>query len=219
MRPQVQLKSEAAPVTEDWWSWKVWVDGTDEALDRINSVRYLLHPTFKKPIRVVDDRQSRFQLSERGWGEFAITARVSTRTGETFSLEHWIEFKQPGEAITSRRKPSVFLSFSATDRHIVRVLKKSLESQGIEVLSPEDVVGDTWRSALNEGITRAQVVAFLVSGELRGFAERELALAQQGGKLVVPILVAQGYELPEPFQQFQAVSMKSEKDVGFVADL
>ena len=217
---RVRLKSEATPITEDWWSWKVWVDGTDEALDQIESVKYLLHPTFPDPIRVVEDRQSKFELSERGWVEFAITAHVSTKVGETISLEHWIDFKRPGETVESGRKPSVFLSFSATDRGMARILKTSLENQGIEVLSPEDLApGDSWRSALTEGITRAQVVAFLISGELRGFAERELALAQQSAKSVVPILVGQESDLPPPFEQAQAMHMRSERDVGPVADL
>src|SRR4051794_13930472 len=217
---RVRLKSDVTHITEDWWSWKVWVDGADEALDQIDTVKYLLHPTFPNPIRVVRNRQSKFELSERGWGEFAITAQVFTKTGETISLEHWIEFKQPGETVESGRKPCVFLSFSVTDRQFVRFLKNSLETQGVEVLSPEDLaIGDTWRSALTEGITRAQVVAFLVSGELRGFAEQELALAQQSDKSVVPILVGSASDLPQPFEQFQALHMRSEKDVGPVADL
>ena len=137
-----------------------------------------------------------------------------------FLLSNWVEFRKPGEAVESGRKPSVFLSFSTTDGQIVRILRDSLENQGIEVLSPEDLaIGDSWRSALTEGITRAQVVAFLVSGELRGFAEQELALAQQGAKSVVPILVGQASGLPQPFEQVQAMHMRSEKDVGPVADL
>ncbi len=217
---RVRLKSEASRLKEDWWSWKVWVEGRDEVLDQIQSVKYSLHPTFPNPIRVVEDRQSKFELSDRSWVEFAITAQVTTKTGETVSVEHWIEFKQPGATVESERKPCVFLSFSATDRQMVRILKDSLESQGIEVISPEDIaMGDSLQSALNEGIMRAQVVAFLVSGELRGFAEQELALAKRSGKPVVPILVGEKSDLPRPFEQAQAPHMHSEKDVGPVADM
>jgi TIR domain len=159
-------------------------------------------------------------LSDRGWGEFAIAAHVSTKTGEAIPLEHWIEFKQPGKTVESGRKPSVFLSFSAMDRQIVRFLKNSLENQGIEVLSPEGFEpGDSWRSMLTEGISRAQVVAFLVSGELRGFAEQELAFAKQGNKSVVPILVGEASNVPQAFEQVQAMHMRSQRDVGPVADL
>ena len=217
---RLRLKSEASRIKEDWWSWKVWVDGTDDALDQVESVKYLLHPTFPNPIRVVKDRQSKFELSDRGWGEFAITAQVTTKTGETISLEHWIEFKQPGTSVEVERKPCVFLSFSATDRQMGQILKDSLESQGIEVLSPEDVpMEDSWLSALAQGIPRAQVVAFLVSGELRGFAEQELAFAQKSGKSVVPILVGQASDLPQALAQVQSMHMRSEKDVGPVADM
>jgi hypothetical protein len=216
----MRLKSEATPIKEEWWSWKVWLDGTDETLDQVDSVKYLLHPTFPNPVRIVNNRQSKFELSDKGWGEFAITAHVSTKAGEKISLEHWIEFKQAGETVESGRKPSVFLSFSATDRQIVQVLKNSLEKQGIEVLSPEDLgPGDSLRSVLTEGISRAQVVAFLVSGELRGFAEQELAFAKQGDKSVVPILVGEASNVPPPFEQVQAMHMRSQSDVGPVADL
>jgi hypothetical protein len=217
---RIRLKSEATPISGDWWFWKVWLDGPEETLDQVDSVKYLLHPTFPNPIRIVVNRQSKFELSARGWGEFAITAYVSTKTGETISLEHWIEFRQPGEAVESGRKPSVFLSFSATDRQMVRFLKNSLENQGVEVLSSEDLApGDSWRSGLTEGISRAQVVAFLVSGELRGFAEQELAFAKQGDKSVVPILVGEASNIPQPFERVQAMHMRSERDVGPVADL
>jgi hypothetical protein len=103
---------------------------------------------------------------------------------------------------------------------MVRFLKNSLENQGVEVLSSEDLApGDSWRSGLTEGISRAQVVAFLVSGELRGFAEQELAFAKQGDKSVVPILVGEASNIPQPFERVQAMHMRSERDVGPVADL
>jgi hypothetical protein len=59
-----------------------------------------------------------------------------------------------------------------------------------------------------------QVVAFLISGELRGFAEQELALAKQSAKPVVPILMGQASDLPQPFEQVQAMHLRAEKDCG-----
>jgi hypothetical protein len=217
---RVRLKNDAEPREADWWWWSVWLDGREEDLDKVKSVKYVLHPTFPDPVRVVTDRQSRFRLSALGWGEFSITAEVSTDTDESFSLERWITFKDPHAQESEGRKPSVFLSYSATDRPLVKFLTDDLKRQGVDVVAPEDMIaGSSWSAAIGDLIRRAQVVAFLVSGELRGFAEQELALAQQGGKPVVPILVGNASQPPEPLAGMASMHLRSPNDAGPVADL
>jgi hypothetical protein len=200
--------------------WSVWLDGREEDLDKVQSVKYVLHPTFPDPVRVVTDRQSKFRLSALGWGEFSITAEVSTNMGESFSLERWITFKDPHGQASEGRKPCVFLSYSATDRPLVKFLTDDLKRQGVNVVAPEDMIaGSSWSAAIGDLIRRAHVVAFLVSGELRGFAEQELALAQQGGKPVVPILVGNASQPPEALAGMAAMHLRSPNDTGPVADL
>ena len=79
--------------------------------------------------------------------------------------------------------------------------------------------GQPWSSAIGDLIRRVQVVAFLVSGELRSFAEQELALAQQAGKAVVPILVASASQPPEPLGGMGLMQLRPPGDAGPVADL
>src|SRR4051812_27706932 len=61
----------------DYWKWSVWIDGTDEELDKIESVEYTLHPTFPNPVRVVDGRATKFRLDSAGVGQVS-----SVRLGE-----------------------------------------------------------------------------------------------------------------------------------------
>jgi transcription initiation factor IIF auxiliary subunit len=78
---------------EDYWEWAVWIDGTDEELDRIDHVKYILHPTFPKPIRIVNNRATKFRLETAGWGVFTIHAKVIMKDGEVEPLTHDLELR------------------------------------------------------------------------------------------------------------------------------
>lgn len=82
---------------EQWWKWSLWIEGSDEDLDRIKSVTYTLHPTFPEPIRTVTDRASKFQLRCSGWGIFKIPVEVRLKNGERIALAHDLQFAIPRE--------------------------------------------------------------------------------------------------------------------------
>ena len=83
---------------DNWWKWSLWIQGSDEDLDRIKSVTYVLHPTFPSPIRTVTDRGSKFQLRCSGWGIFRIPVTVRLKNGETIELAHHLQFAIPRSA-------------------------------------------------------------------------------------------------------------------------
>ena len=80
---------------DQWWRWSLWIEGSNEDLDRIQSVTYSLHPTFPEPIRTVTDRASKFQLRCSGWGIFKIPVRVRLKDGKTIELAHQLQFAIP----------------------------------------------------------------------------------------------------------------------------
>jgi transcription initiation factor IIF auxiliary subunit len=80
---------------EDWWKWAVWIEGLNEALDRIDYVEWILHPSFPKPIRKKRDRASKFRLETGGWGVFQIRARVQLKNGLEIKLRHQLELHYP----------------------------------------------------------------------------------------------------------------------------
>jgi transcription initiation factor IIF auxiliary subunit len=80
---------------EDWWKWAVWLEGRDEALDRVDFVEWSLHPTFPNPVRKKRDRASKFRLEAGGWGVFQIIARVQLKDGPEIKLRHYLKLHYP----------------------------------------------------------------------------------------------------------------------------
>ncbi|MGH9871735.1 MAG: pYEATS domain-containing protein [Pyrinomonadaceae bacterium] len=79
----------------DWWEWAVWVEGSDEALDKVDYVEWTLHSTFRDPIRKVTNRAQKFRIDTGGWGEFQIHARVRTKDDRSFRLKHNLSLRYP----------------------------------------------------------------------------------------------------------------------------
>jgi transcription initiation factor IIF auxiliary subunit len=80
---------------DDWWSWSVWIEGSETDLDEIKNVEYTLHPTFRDPVRTVATRRNKFKLASGGWGIFPIYARVLKKDGSTFRLNHQLQLRYP----------------------------------------------------------------------------------------------------------------------------
>jgi transcription initiation factor IIF auxiliary subunit len=74
-----------------WWNWAVWIEGTEEALNEVAFVEWILHPTFPNPVRVSKDRLQKFRLETGGWGVFPIHARISTKDGRSEKLSHHLQ--------------------------------------------------------------------------------------------------------------------------------
>jgi transcription initiation factor IIF auxiliary subunit len=80
---------------DNWWKWAVWIEGSDEALDRIDYVEWTLHPTFPDPIRKVRNRSEKFRIETGGWGVFQIRARVQTKDGSSQKFKHALSLHFP----------------------------------------------------------------------------------------------------------------------------
>lgn len=78
---------------DDWWRWWIWIEGPDAELDEIEKVVYTLHETFPNPVRVVEDRSSKFRLETAGWGIFRIHAKVYLKDGTREKLHHDLELR------------------------------------------------------------------------------------------------------------------------------
>lgn len=79
---------------DDWWKWEAFLDdeGSGE-LDRVNYVKYVLHPTFYNPIREVTKKDGGFVLETEGWGSFNLKAFVYMQDNTEKKLTHEIELK------------------------------------------------------------------------------------------------------------------------------
>lgn len=84
----------------NWYKWKIFLKGSDDELDGIEHVTYILHPTFPNPIRKITDRASGFELSASGWGEFEIKAKIKYKTGKINAITYWLDLSKKGAGDT-----------------------------------------------------------------------------------------------------------------------
>ena len=80
---------------DDWWKWSVSLDAEEAELDEVQSVTYILHPTFQRPVREITTRANRFRLDSAGWGTFMIRARVLLKDKTEQVLDHELELLYP----------------------------------------------------------------------------------------------------------------------------
>ncbi len=79
----------------DTYEWKLFMDESDEKLDRVNCVEYRLHETFPNPIRFVKDRTSRFALSLAGWGNFIVYITIYLNDGTEILDKYDLDLRKP----------------------------------------------------------------------------------------------------------------------------
>jgi hypothetical protein len=80
-----------------WYKWRVWVDEDPAILNQIESVEYILHPTFPQPRRVSDDRAHNFELVSGGWREFWIEATIVFKDLHEEKISYKLDFNKQGE--------------------------------------------------------------------------------------------------------------------------
>ncbi|HEY3103624.1 MAG TPA: pYEATS domain-containing protein [Pyrinomonadaceae bacterium] len=103
----LKLKNRWNLVRDDWWEWEAFIDdeGSGE-LNNVVSVKYVLHPTFVDPVRVVDNPVGGFRLKTEGRGEFDLVAYVQMKNEQPQKLTHEIELKYDPPVGVSGSSPS-----------------------------------------------------------------------------------------------------------------
>ena len=91
-----KIAQDSKYLEEDWWRWWIYLDADDAALDEVEQVIYILHPTFSPPFVTVKSRENAFKFTTEGWGVFTIYATVHLKNGEVLKLEHELELYYPG---------------------------------------------------------------------------------------------------------------------------
>lgn len=75
------------------YEWTIFPVAEKEMLDRIASVEYTLHPSFKEPVVTVRDAGNNFAYTTVGWGEFTVYATVNFNDDtEPLSVSHRLSF-------------------------------------------------------------------------------------------------------------------------------
>jgi transcription initiation factor IIF auxiliary subunit len=154
----------------NWWKWSIWIDGPAEELESIDSVTYILHPTFANPVRTVTNREENFKLKSSGWGIFTIRAKVLKTDGNTIMLEHELELSRPDEipSLEARSSEAVERSEELTsDTDDSGLGRKEMESLARDY---EDV-----RRSMPSGDSRTRKMATIAS-KMRSLARPDWEL-------------------------------------------
>jgi transcription initiation factor IIF auxiliary subunit len=79
---------------DNFYDWCIFVDEDSTIINSIKSVEYTLHPTFPDPVRVIEDKSSRFALYGAGWGMFVIKIRITYEDGSTSLTSYLLQLKK-----------------------------------------------------------------------------------------------------------------------------
>lgn len=116
---------------------------------------------------------------------------------------------------------AVFVSYSSADRDRVIDIDQRLVSHGIATWIDKNQIpgGATWTTELVRAISHCKVVLLMASAS--AFAsknvEREIGIAGEAGKIIIPVLLDAGVQIPEAFR-FWLVSTHYVEASGTVQD-
>ncbi len=79
----------------DYYDWEVFVDENDSVVEKIDHIIYFLHKTFPNPIRTITDKEKKFLLKSKGWGEFEIGIQVFFTDGQSIQETYWLDLSKP----------------------------------------------------------------------------------------------------------------------------
>jgi transcription initiation factor IIF auxiliary subunit len=63
-------------VSDDWYEWGLGLNESSDRLDKIERVEYILHPTYKNRIRVIDNPKDGFLLEFAGYDGFNMPVNI-----------------------------------------------------------------------------------------------------------------------------------------------
>jgi transcription initiation factor IIF auxiliary subunit len=98
---ELHIKQGFEYLGNDRWRWWIWLGGSEGQVGQIESVTYILHPTFPNPVRTITDRATRFRLATAGWGIFRIRATAHRKDGTKIELHHDLVLEYPDGTATT----------------------------------------------------------------------------------------------------------------------
>ena len=106
---------------QDRYDWCVFIDEPEQKLNDIKQVKYILHPTFPNPERIVESANNKFALFSNGWGSFMISVEIFLKDGGVVHQDHYLRISDnnwPFKDINSD-------DFSAEDNEVYDIIKSS----------------------------------------------------------------------------------------------
>jgi transcription initiation factor IIF auxiliary subunit len=85
-----------------WYDWEIHIECEDkEFWNEIRTVVYHLHPSFPISELQKKNKEDKFRLSSRGWGEFKIGVEMILRDNRSAQVDYWLHL---GKDVCNSRK-------------------------------------------------------------------------------------------------------------------
>lgn len=197
------------------------MDGTPKELADIESVTYILHPTFSNPVRTMTNRAQKFRLDSSGWGEFTIKIQIRRKDGRLVKRSHALRLKstQSESGRPPLKGPMVFLSSSATDSFASTAIRKALEDRNVTVVGSSDITSDLpWEASVEASLRSADAAIAIISDATSPWVSRELEIARTFDVPILPVLVGKDVQMPSMVHETQAIRLDNLRDAVDVAD-
>ena len=123
--------SRRSNTKSDYFNWDIWIEDGKKPITEIESVEYLLHPTFPNRLRSSSDVAAKFKLKSKGWGEFTIRVIIYEKSGKKIILNHWLTLRN--EYTTAAKE-----SEGKADSRVSE--KKQSSSSSIEEIKPRSEI-------------------------------------------------------------------------------
>nr|WP_315393986.1 pYEATS domain-containing protein [uncultured Duganella sp.] len=196
-------------VGKDRWKWSCWIDAKEHDLDMIESVTWVLHPTFSPSRVIVKSRETSFRLDSGGWGTFMLVASLVLQDGRTVKVRHALKLHypekddiepvqslqssgaEPATDSVTPRKPKIFLSYSSEDEQHAQMLGKVIADIGGLVWNANSVnVGQPLAAAVEKMIRESDAVITLADLDYQSpWVIKESKIAEAEGKPVLHVPV------------------------------
>ena len=215
------IDQSAQAAGEERWNWSVWVDGPDTELDQVDSVEWILQPTFAPSAVLVTDRESKFKLDSTGWGEFEINALVRVKGGSQQHLKHRLRLAgavdYPRAAVDE--SAAVFISAGISDGAWEDAVRDALTSHGVNVYTASDLSPSVpVEAAISSMLDQASAIVSIFSARPGPWAEREVIQALQKDVPVISLIVSPDAKVPAALRGREALHLTNLGDVGSAVD-
>jgi transcription initiation factor IIF auxiliary subunit len=224
----IRVEQAATRRGQDSWDWSVWLEGSDEALDQVETAEYVLHPTFPNPVREMSNRANNFRLNAHGWGEFMIHVNIHLKDGETVKYDHWLKlrddtYQAPTKeadfsfdlSATQRR---VYLSCSLADIELAKRIDEVLGQYNFKMLMSDAFDPNlTLERAISLEREPIDGAIFLITDFWSPYLPQEAQVMRDNSIPILPILVGPEAKLPREFADLVPIHVKDRGESEAIA--
>jgi transcription initiation factor IIF auxiliary subunit len=84
----IAIKNKSRYIGDAQYDCEIFVDAEESILKQIDHATYLLHRALESPVRKSYNRDNKFMITLRVWGEFGIQVKIGFKDGHVELLSY-----------------------------------------------------------------------------------------------------------------------------------